>query len=85
MSLNHVPEKVVGKFRIKLMPSMFTARNGKTDIVIRAINPENWGACINGKFYTICLILAHEDHHIVSDHQRSVSDEILSNLKAWGF
>ena len=85
MSLNQTQEKVIGKFRISLMSSMFMARNGKTDIVIRAENPENWGARIHGKFYTICLILAHEDHHIVSDHHRAVPDEILNSLSAWGF
>ena len=74
----------VDPFLIRKRPSIFTNRYGKFDIVIDKQTDGSWGALINGKRYTIAMILDAETYQPIRSHYL-VPQELLDNLVAWGF
>lgn len=87
MSVNtqtSVASKTVGLFLIRKIPSIFTNRDGKLDIVIHKETGESWGALYDGKRYTIAMILDAETYQPIRSHYL-VPKELLGNLVAWGF
>jgi hypothetical protein len=87
MSVNSQPtllSKAIAPFLVRKIPSIFTTRNGKFDIVIHKETGENWGALYSGKRYTIAMILDAETFQPVRSNL-TVPNDILNNLKTWGF
>lgn len=76
--------KTIGPFLIQKRPSIFVSRTGKQDIVIHKETGENWGAMYDDKRYTIAMILDPENFQPIRSYL-TVPDDILANLKAWGF
>jgi hypothetical protein len=87
MSVNKqtsVISKTVGSFLIRKIPSIFTNRDSKLDIVIHKETGEYWRALYNGKRYTIVMILEAETYRTIRSNL-TVPKELLDNLVAWGF
>lgn len=74
----------VDHFLIRKRPSIFTNRNGEFDIVIDKQTDGSWGALLNGKRYTIAMILDAKTYQPIRSHSL-VPKELLDNLIAWGF
>jgi len=85
MPLNQSPilVKKHGPFMIRKGPSIFVSRTGKQDIVIHKEN-DTWGAIYDGKRYSIAMMFSAEDYQKIR-HFDIVPNDILENLKAWGF
>ncbi|MCD2453644.1 hypothetical protein GO003_025020 [Methylicorpusculum oleiharenae] len=87
MTLNlqtSIVSKETGSFLVRKVPSIFTNRTGKLDIVIHKETDGSWGALYDGKRYFIAMIFEAETYRpIRSSH--SVPKELLDNLVAWGF
>jgi hypothetical protein len=64
--------------------SIFASRTGKQDIFINKETDQDWGLMYDGKHYQVAMILDPDDFHPFSSYL-TVPDEILSNLKEWGF
>jgi hypothetical protein len=75
--------KKQGPFMIRKGPSIYVPRTGKQDIVIHKEN-KAWGAIYDGMRYSIAMIFSAEDYQKIR-HFDIVPDDILENLKAWGF
>jgi len=76
--------KTLDPYRIVKHPSMFTNRPGQSDIVIHIKTGANWGALYDGCRYTIAKILDAETLEPIRDYS-PVPNEVLDNLKTWGF
>jgi hypothetical protein len=72
-----------GSFMIRKGSSIYVSRTGKQDIVIHKEN-KAWGAIYDGMRYSIAMIFSAEDYQKIR-HFDSVPNDILENLKAWGF
>jgi hypothetical protein len=79
-----VLSRTVGSFLIRKIPSIFTNRDGKFDIVIHKETGESWGALYKGKRYTIAMILEADTYRPIRSNL-TVSKELLDNLVVWGF
>jgi len=85
MPLNQSPilVKKHGPYMIRKGPSIYVPRTGKQDIVIHKENSA-WGAVYESMRYSIAMIFSAEDYQVLR-HFDVVPDDILENLKAWGF
>jgi hypothetical protein len=87
---NKCHELFVDDYRIIQRPSVYSKRNNGIigchyDICIWKAHNENYGALVNGRYYSTALVMACETGKVLSGHKSQVDGHILENLTQWGF